>query len=99
MGIELARRGASVGLLARRGQVLEEIVDKIAAGGGRGLALPADVTDALAVRAAVAEVRRTFGPIDILVANAGINVNTFVPDLDEKKIADLINVNVLGEIA
>ena len=98
MGIELARRGASVGLLARRGEVLEEIVDKIAAGGGRGLALPADVTDALAVRASVSEVRRTFGPIDILVANAGINVNTFVPDLDEKKIADLINVNVLGVV-
>jgi len=98
MGIELARRGASVGLLARRGEVLEEIVDKIAAGGGRGLALPADVTDALAVRAAVSELRRTFGPIDILVANAGINVNTFVPDLDEKKIADLINVNVLGVV-
>jgi NADP-dependent 3-hydroxy acid dehydrogenase YdfG len=98
MGIELARRGASVGLLARRGQVLAGIVDKIAAGGGRGLALPADVTDALAVRAAVSEVRRTFGPIDVLVANAGINVNTFVPDLDEKKIADLINVNVLGVV-
>ena len=52
----------------------------------------------LAVRAAVSSVRRTFGPIDILVANAGINVNTFVPDLDEKKIADLMNVNVLGVV-
>jgi short-subunit dehydrogenase len=98
MGIELARRGASVGLLARRGQVLEEIVDQISEAGGRGLALPADVTDALAVRAAASEVRRTFGPIDILVANAGINVNTFVPDLCAKKIADLMNVNVLGVV-
>ncbi|HWP54902.1 MAG TPA: SDR family NAD(P)-dependent oxidoreductase, partial [Pyrinomonadaceae bacterium] len=51
-----------------------------------------------AVRVAVSAVRRTFGPIDILVANAGINVNTFVPDLCEKKIADLMNVNVLGVV-
>jgi NADP-dependent 3-hydroxy acid dehydrogenase YdfG len=98
MGIELARRGASVGLLARRGKVLQEIVDGIAEAGGRALALPADVTDAQAVRAAVAETRRTLGPIDILVANAGINVDTFVPDLCENKIADLMNVNVLGVV-
>jgi short-subunit dehydrogenase len=98
MGIELARRGASVGLLARRGEVLEDIVDGIAKAGGRGLALPADVTDPRAVRGAVSEIRRTFGPIDIMVANAGINVNTFVPDLDETKIADLMNVNVLGVV-
>lgn len=98
MGIELARRGASVGLLARRGQVLKEIVAEIGDAGGHALALAADVTDSQAVRAAVADLRRTFGPIDILVANAGINVNTFVPDLDEKKIADLMNVNVLGVV-
>jgi NADP-dependent 3-hydroxy acid dehydrogenase YdfG len=85
------------GLLARRA-VLQEIVDAIGEAGGRALALQADVTDPQAVRAAVSEVRRTFGPIDILVANAGINVNTFVPDLDERKIADLMNVNVLGVV-
>jgi NADP-dependent 3-hydroxy acid dehydrogenase YdfG len=98
MGIELSRRGASVGLLARRGHLLEEIVDKITEAGGHALSVPADVTDPQAVRVAVSAVRRTFGPIDILVANAGINVNTFVPDLCEKKIADLMNVNVLGVV-
>ena len=40
MGIELARRGACVGLLARRRDLLEEIVDEITAAGGRALALP-----------------------------------------------------------
>jgi NADP-dependent 3-hydroxy acid dehydrogenase YdfG len=98
MAIELARRGAAVGLLARRGRVLQEIVDEITAAGGRGLALAADVTDPQAVRAAVAEMRRTLGPIDVLVANAGINVNTFVPDLCAQKIAELMNVNVLGVV-
>src|SRR5438045_8872227 len=50
------------------------------------------------MRAAVHELRREFGPIDLLIANAGISVNTFVPDLCEKKIAQLINVNVIGVV-
>src|SRR5947207_14728238 len=66
--------------------------------GGRALALPADVTNADAMRAATHQLRREFGPIDLLIANAGISVNTFVPDLCEKKIADLINVNVIGVV-
>src|SRR5262249_60846687 len=44
LGIELARRGAGVGLLARRSDVLSEIVGEIEKTGGRALALPADVT-------------------------------------------------------
>jgi short-subunit dehydrogenase len=34
----------------------------------------------------------------VLVANAGISVNTFVPDLCDKQIAELINVNVIGVV-
>lgn len=98
LGIELARRGASVGLLARRRELLNGIVDQIQEFGGRALALPADVTQPDAVRGAVSELCGSFGPIDVLVANAGINVNTFVPDLCEKKIAELMNVNVLGVV-
>jgi NADP-dependent 3-hydroxy acid dehydrogenase YdfG len=98
MGIQMAARGAAVGLLARRRELLDEAVAEIQKAGGRALALPVDVTDADAVRAAVAKLRREFGYIDVLVANAGINVNTFVPDLCEKKIAQLINVNVLGAV-
>ena len=42
IGIELAHRGASVGLLARRGDVLKQTADEIRQAGGRALALPAD---------------------------------------------------------
>ncbi|MGZ8843762.1 MAG: SDR family NAD(P)-dependent oxidoreductase [Pyrinomonadaceae bacterium] len=98
LAIDLARRGASVGLLARRQEILNQIVDDITNAGGRALALPADVTQADAVRGAVDELRREFGAIDLLIANAGISINTFVPDLCEKKIAELINVNVIGVV-
>ncbi len=98
LAMQLARKGAAVGLLARRAEILNQVAESIESCGGRALALPADVTDAAAVRDAVRELRQRFGPIDVLVANAGISVNTFVPDLCEKKIADLMNVNVLGVV-
>ncbi|WP_343670153.1 SDR family oxidoreductase [Paraburkholderia heleia] len=42
--------------------------------GARTLAVQTDVTQAASVRAAVAEAQRAFGPVDVLVNNAGINV-------------------------
>ena len=98
MGIELARRGASVGLLARRREVLEEIVDEITEAGGRALALPADVIHADSVRAAACELRRKFGYIDLLVANAGVGGTTYAVDLCEQEVDRVIRVNVLGAV-
>jgi short-subunit dehydrogenase len=98
LAVNLARRGAAVGLLARRREILDQIAEEIINAGGRARALPADVTQVDSVRAAVEELRHQFGPIDVLVANAGISINTSVPNLCEKEIAELINVNVIGVI-
>jgi short-subunit dehydrogenase len=98
LAFELARRGARVGLLARRRELLEEIAGEITEAGGRAVALSADVTQPDEVRAAAAELRRLFGPINLLIANAGISINTFVPNLCEKQIAELMNVNVIGVV-
>ena len=76
LSVELARRGAAVGLLARRGDLLREVVEEIQSHGGKAIALPADVTDANAVRAAAGKLRDEFGPIDLLIANAGVGATT-----------------------
>src|ERR671916_3303587 len=57
VAIELVRRGASLGLLARRAEALQQIVVKVEEAGGRAVALPADVKDAEAGRAAAAQLR------------------------------------------
>lgn len=98
MGIEFARRGASVGLLARRRELLDEIVDEITEAGGRAMALTADVIHADQVGAAACELRRKFGYIDLLVANAGVGGTTYAVDLCEKEVAQVIRVNVLGAV-
>ena len=98
LAVELARRGTAVGLLARRGEVLDEIVNEIEAAGGRALALPADVTDAIAVRDASEKLSSKFGPIDVLFANAGVGATTHAKDLDAKQVASVVDVNVIGVV-
>jgi short-subunit dehydrogenase len=98
LGVALAKRGAAVGLLARRAEALEEIVDEIEAAGGRAIALPADVTEPDQVRSAACALRRKFGYIDVLVANAGVGATTYAVDLCEKEVAELIKVNVIGVV-
>src|SRR5881628_2369958 len=39
-----------------------------------------------------------FGPVDLLVANAGIGATTNAVELCEKAVTDLINVNVIGVV-
>ena len=96
LAFALARRGAAVGLLARREHVLQSVVLEIEAEGGRAISLPADVRDAeeslQTVRQLQEITRRTSQQ------NAGIGATTYAVDLCEKAVADLINVNVIGVV-
>ncbi len=96
LSVELGRRGAGVGLLARRAETLRELADEVEKAGGRALALPADVRDADAVRRAADELRARFNRVDVMVANAGIVPTTHVLDLRPDDLADVMSVNVVG---
>ena len=94
--MELARRGASVGLVARRSELLDEIVEEIRKTKGRGLALVADVNDEHSIRSTADKVRSELGPIDVLIANAGIGGASHAVNLRPDQVANVIGVNVLG---
>jgi short-subunit dehydrogenase len=96
LALEMARRGAKVGLIARRADTLEEVVREIEAGGSKALALPADVQSEASVRAAADKLRAGFGPIDVLIANAGIGPTRDAAQLSATEVAGVINVNVIG---
>ncbi|MER7207576.1 3-oxoacyl-ACP reductase family protein [Streptosporangium sp. NPDC020072] len=69
----LAAEGADVAITyARAGEKAREVVREIEAAGGRGLAVPAEATDATALAEAVERTVSTLGGLDILVNNAGI---------------------------
>ena len=67
----LAARGSAVAVTARSPDEVAATVDELTATGARALALPADVTDRTAVRGLVDEVQGRWGPVDLLVNNAG----------------------------
>src|SRR5262245_63424071 len=72
LGARLAGAGASVGLIARSADELAATVGEIHQAGGIAAAAVADVTDQRATTAAVTELRRGLGTVDILINNAGI---------------------------
>lgn len=97
LALELARRGAKLGLVARRAELLDEIISQIeSARRANAIALPADVQDAPSLRQAAAQLITKFGRIDVLIANAGVGVTNPGPDFDAAKLAAVINVNVIG---
>ena len=98
LAIELARHGASLGLMARREDLLSEIVSEIRANNGTALSLPANVNDADCVRRQADRFRSEVGPIDVLIANAGIGDARRAVDLQPARVANVINVNLLGAI-
>jgi NAD(P)-dependent dehydrogenase (short-subunit alcohol dehydrogenase family) len=67
-----AGAGAAVGLIARSGAELAETVAAVEEGGGSAASAVADVTDRVALDAAIAELRHRLGPVDVLVNNAGV---------------------------
>ena len=98
LAVELGRRGASVGVLGRRAEILVEVAEEVERAGGKALALPADVRDASAVQAAAARLCALWGRIDILVANAGVSMVASATDMDASAVANVISVNTIGAV-
>ena len=98
MALEIAARGGQLGLLARREDLLNEIVDDARKRGVKAIAATADVRDAKAVREAADRFRRELGPIDILIANAGIGTADHAVRLTPEHAANVIGINVLGAV-
>ena len=69
----LAGAGARVSAGARRVERLTELTVEITAAGGEARAVPLDVTDAASLTQAMAAAEAAFGPLNILVNNAGIS--------------------------
>lgn len=76
LAVELARQGARVGAIARRGDKLAELAAEIRATGGTVAIATADVGDRAALHAAIRSVEAELGPTELLIANAGMSHHT-----------------------
>jgi NAD(P)-dependent dehydrogenase (short-subunit alcohol dehydrogenase family) len=71
---QFARHGATVVAVARRQDLLDELVGRITESGGNATAIPCDLSDLDAVDALAADVEQRLGGVDILVNNAGRSI-------------------------
>ena len=98
LAIELAKRGAILGLLARREDLLTEIALKCENAGGKGRVFACDVTDEVAVHAAAESLRTEFGKIDVMIANAGIGNPNHAKNLVATEVKQVTEINFFGAI-
>ena len=100
IGAEIARRlsrdSIAIGVLDLRLADAAKVADEINAGGGKAIALEADITRRTQVRAAIAKLRAALGPVTILVNNAGMTAFTPFEQITEELWDKVFEVNVKG---
>lgn len=99
LAIEIAKKGAILGLVARREEMLRELAEKCENIGGKARVFACDVVDASAVQKAANDLREEFGRIDILIANAGIGGNDKeTRGLQPEAVKKVIDINLIGAV-
>jgi NAD(P)-dependent dehydrogenase (short-subunit alcohol dehydrogenase family) len=96
--IAFAKRGDRVGLIARSRSGLEGALAEVEAAGGRGLVLPADVSDPAALTAAADRLERELGPIDIWVNDAMVTVFSPADQVTPEEYRRVTEVTYLGAV-
>jgi len=97
VSVALQAAGYAVVLVGRRAAELERTAGMARAGGGKMLALPADVGDPDAVRALFGSAKKAFGRLDLLFNNAGVGAPGIpMEDLSFAQWSAVVSVNLTG---
>jgi NAD(P)-dependent dehydrogenase (short-subunit alcohol dehydrogenase family) len=97
LALTLAGEGARIAAVDLQAALLDKLAGDLA-GKAELASVVADVTDLPAVRAGVAELAEKLGPIDMLIASAGIGRETAASNFQAEDLNAQINVNLIGVI-
>lgn len=92
----LAADGMAVGVLDLKREAAQKVVDEITAAGGVAIALAADVSKRSDVRGALSELRAAFGPVTVVVNNAGITGWVPFEEITDDAWDQMMAVNLRG---
>jgi short-subunit dehydrogenase len=96
--LALARQGYAVTACARREDLLRGLVERIEREGGRARMSGLDVSSREDVRKAVEGAEREFGPVELVIANAGIGINAPLHKLRLEWVDQMVDVNLKGAL-
>ncbi len=96
----LGAAGATVLLVARRAERLEQVREQIVDDGGRAFVHPCDLSDVDAAGALAAELLQRHGHVDIVVCNAGLSIRRWISESYDRfrDVERTIKVNYLGPV-
>ncbi|MFC7554894.1 SDR family NAD(P)-dependent oxidoreductase [Pseudoroseomonas wenyumeiae] len=98
IALQFGQAGASVVVNYFSGEEkAKEVVREIESGGGRAIAVKADVAQQEEVNALFARAVEQFGAVDILVANSGIQKDAAFTDLTLDEWRKVIDTNLTGQ--
>ena len=95
VALDLARTGHRVACCSSS-DAPKDTQAEIEAGGGQALAVRADVGDAAAVDAAFAEIEQAWGPVEVLVNNAGLTADGLIARMSDDQWGDVLRTNLTG---
>ncbi len=96
LALEYAKRGAVLGLAARRKELLDILADECHSLGGRTYIYQLDVADTSSCKLAAENFIQSSGGIDIVIANAGIGNHDNIMKGDASIINGILETNILG---
>ncbi|HEX8692690.1 MAG TPA: SDR family NAD(P)-dependent oxidoreductase [Longimicrobium sp.] len=93
----LAKEGARIGALGRTREDLDKVVEEIRKAGGEGTVLLADISKPDEMEAAVEQLVKEYGRIDVVFANAGVNgVWAPIEELTPEEWDQTLGINLKG---
>lgn len=96
MALDFARQGAMVAVSGRRKDRLEATIREIENAGGQGLAVPCDVAQEQQLIEAVDQITKTFGGLDVAVANAATATRGTFEEMENHDWRRVFEINVFG---
>ena len=96
IALAFGREGAKVAVAGRRKDALDSVVTELEQSGQQVMAVRCDVSQADDARSAVTKVEAQFGPLSILVNNAGILSVSTVETIDEAEWDRVMSINLKG---
>lgn len=96
LAAEYARRGATLGLIGRRAELLEQLASDLKA---RSAQYAVDVRDAAGLARAAEDFIAKFGAPEIVIANAGVSSGTSIERTEDRVVfQEILDTNVMGMV-
>lgn len=96
IGFACAMSGAAVGFADVDAAGVEVAAKAVKGAGGKAMSLRMDVTDPASVTEAVERLQGAYGPVDVLVNNAGLSSPTPLPEIPLEEFDRIMSVNARG---